>query len=459
MTREQKKKQKPIWKGLWLLTLLVLMLAGCSGQAEETATEAYDPYNHAQSLTAVLKTMNLDDGTMTLVDINTGLSYDLLYNNGVDVRNKYDEIMSGTLLEEGEILDITYNEDNNKLLEMKINPDAWEVREISGLEINRVDRQAQILNQSYNYTDDLVVLSAGTPIGINEICKEDQLTARGYGSRLCSLTVDLGHGYVKLENYDTYIGGMIEIGYNTIVPVTEDMLLTVREGTYKLKITKGEHSGYKNIVVNRDEESVISLQELQIAPDPVGMLYFDVTPVEARVMIDGETIDTGQTIELTYGKHQIRITAEGYETKAGYITVNAAYKLFTIELSATDDDTNTSAAATTTASAASDGTTAAGSTEKTTSSTEDGAATTETKTTGNTVTISKPVGAYCYVDGDLKGTVPVTFDKTVGSHVVTFSMTGCLVKSYTIQCQDNGKDDTYSFDALPTYSSVLFEEN
>lgn len=442
-------------KILLCLLLLIVLFTGCQKAQVEPTTEEYDPYASAEQCTAVILAMDLEAGTMSFIDTDNGKQYDLLYNNGVDVRNKYGEIMSGTLLKLGHIVDIVYNTDNNKLLEVKINPDAWEIRQISALNFDKANQQAKILNQNYHYTNDLVIISDGKAIDINEVCREDQLTARGCGGKLCSLTVDLGHGYVKLEDYDTYIGGMIEIGYDVIVPVTEDMLLTVREGTYKLKITKGSHSGYKNVVVSRDKECTVSLMELQIAPDPVGSVFFDVTPAEARVMIDGETIDTTQTIELTYGKHQLRVTAEGYETKDGYITVNAAYKIFTIELTGGDSDSTSSSDSVSTSDATDTATTAA-STEASTE--EKDASTTETQSTGNTVRIEKPIGAYCYVDGDYKGTVPCTFDKTAGSHVVTLSMTGCLVKSYTIQCLDNGKDETYSFDNLPTYESVLFNE-
>lgn len=431
--------------------LLVALATGCRTTTPPPTTEEYNPYAKAEEQTVVLQKLDLEAGTMSFVSVNNGKQYDLLYNNGVDVRNKYGEIMSGSLLSAGQIVDIVYNTDNNKLLEIAINPDAWEVREISGFEFDKANQQAKILNQAYRYTSDLVIVSGDKLIGVNEVCKEDQLTARGYGGKLCSLTVDLGHGYVKLENYETYVGGMIEIGYDVIVPVTEDMLLTVREGTYKLKITKGEHSGYKNVVVLRDEEVTVSLMELQIAPDPIGSLFFDVTPAEAKVMIDGETIDKAETIELTYGRHQIRVSAEGYETKEGYITVDSAYKIFTIELSRNGEDAsgNTSSTIEPGTTTEQDGST----------STEDSNNnTTESQKTGNTVTIEKPLGAYCYVDGDYKGTVPCTFDKVSGSHVVTFSMTGCLVKSYTIQCLDNGKDDKYSFDDLQTYESVLFQE-
>lgn len=445
------KLQMKYIKMIFGVLLLVALATGCRTTTPPPTTEEYNPYAKAEEQTVVLQKLDLEAGTMSFVSVNDGKQYDLLYNNGVDVRNKYGEVMSGSLLSAGQIVDIVYNTDNNKLLEIAINPDAWEVREISGFEFDKANQQAKILNQAYRYTSDLVIVSGDKLIGVNEVCKEDQLTARGYGGKLCSLTVDLGHGYVKLENYETYVGGMIEIGYDVIVPVTEDMLLTVREGTYKLKITKGEHSGYKNVVVLRDEEVTVSLMELQIAPDPIGSLFFDVTPAEAKVMIDGETIDKAETIELTYGRHQIRVSAEGYETKEGYITVDSAYKIFTIELSRNGEDasgntSNTIEPGTTTEQ---DGST----------STEDSNNnTTESQKTGNTVTIEKPLGAYCYVDGDYKGTVPCTFDKVSGSHVVTFSMTGCLVKSYTIQCLDNGKDDKYSFDDLQTYESVLFQE-
>lgn len=455
----QKTGQMRIEKWIWIFGLL-FCLSACTKQPAEPSTTEYDPYAYAEEQTVVIQKIDLEEGTMSFIDIDDGKGYDLLYNSGVDVRNKYDEIMSGSMLEAGQIVDIVYNTENQKLLEISINPDAWEVRQISGFEFERAENQAEILNQKYKYTSNLVIVSNGEIIGMNEVCKEDQITARGYGGKLCSITVDLGHGYVKLEDYDTYIGGMIEIGYDVIVPVTEEMLLTVREGEYKLKITKGEHSGYKNVVVLRDEECTVSLKELQIAPDPIGSLFFDVTPRNARIMIDGETIDTSETVELTYGRHQIRVTAEGYETKEGYITVNAAYKIFTIELEGGEE--SDSAGSTTANGTASPSNNSSGTTEKNEDSPDqedsDGSATNETQKTGNTVTIEKPVGAYCYVDGDLKGTVPCTFEKTVGSHVITFSMTGCLVKSYTITCQDNGKDDTYSFDALPTYESVLFEE-
>lgn len=469
-----------------LVLLLVCLITGCSTDSPTfVTTEEYDPYATAEELLAVIKAMDLDAGTMSFVTVENGRQYDLLYNNGVDIRNKYKDIMSASNLAVGQVVDVTYSAANNKILEIAINPDAWEIRNISGFTFDRIKRQADILGRTYQYTNDLVVYSNGKLISDGEVCREDELTARGYGGKLLSLNVDLGHGYVRLEDYDTYIGGMIEIGYDVIVPVTENMLLTVREGNYRLQITKGTAVGYKSIAVMRDQENTVSLKELQIAPAATGSIYFDVSPEQARVMIDGETIDTTETQELTYGRHQIRITAEGYETKEGYITVNSAYRIMTIELSRdsdsllTEDDldaettedtdsTSDSDASDSTSSTVQENSATTDTSSSTTENAADESATAEnsstaatettTEATDNTVTIENPIGVYCYVDGAFAGIVPCTFQKTVGSHVIALSMNGCYTKSYTIQCVDNGEDDTYSFDALKTYQSTVLED-
>lgn len=446
--------KKSIFKNIILVLLValgVVCLCCCTSgkKTPEVTTTEYHPYDDAETVQVVIRGMNLEEGAMSFQGVKDSKPYELLFNEGANLYNKYGDVMTEKSLQLGQVVDLTYNTKNRKVLDIRISEDAWEVRDISGFSIDRVNHKTTILNQSYTYDDDVVVVSGDGLISVGEVCKEDLVVARGVKGKLCSVVVEQGHGYVRLKDYDTYIGGMIEIGYDTIVPVTDDMLITVREGTYKLKITKGEHSGYKNIVVEKDLENVVSLQELQIAPDPVGEVFFDVTPADARVMIDGETVDTSQTLQLTYGKHQIRVTAEGYETKEGYITIKNAYKIYTIELSggeaSTEEDTNLT-------------TTAASSTAATEAASTTASDVTTTTSTGHKVTIEGPVGAYCYVDGSLKGTVPCSFDKVVGSHIVTFSMSGCLVKSYTITCTDNNKDDTYTFDALQPYDSVLFEE-
>ena len=106
-----------------IILIMTVCLTGCGKKPVAVATtEAYDPYASSLSLIAVIQSIDLEEGTMSFLEIDKGKRYDLLYNNGVDVRNKYGEIMSGTMLSVGQIVDITYNTENNKLLEItKVN--------------------------------------------------------------------------------------------------------------------------------------------------------------------------------------------------------------------------------------------------------------------------------------------------------------------------------------------------
>ena len=53
------------------------------------------------------------------------------------------------------------------------------------------------------------------------------------------------------------------------------------------------------------------------------------------------------------------------------------------------------------------------------------------------------------------GYAPVTFQKVVGTHTIVLYQTGSLIKSYTIQATDDGKDDEYSFDDLTTLTDLI----
>ena len=82
---------------------------------------------------------------------------------------------------------------------------------------------------------------------------------------------------------------------------------------------------------------------------------------------------------------------------------------------------------------------------QTTTATTQSGQTTESAEQGNKITIKKPEGVGVYFDGDYVGIAPVSIRKTAGTHTITLYKAGYLIKSYTIQAEDNGKDDEYSY--------------
>lgn len=423
----------------FVLGTLALGLVGCDSNnaTSSTTTDSFDASTQSEILsevTAVIKSIDAEGKSIVAVDVNSNQEYSFIYHGGVDIQNKYGDIMSVNQVELGDIVDITYNSETYKMQAMYMNKDAWELKDVKGLNIDRVNSTIKADNETYKLSDDILAFYKNESIDILEIVKEDQVVLKGYQGKLCSISVILGHGYVKLKDYDTYIGGMIEIGNDTIVPVTEDMLITVMEGEYKLKINKGGNSGYKNIVVKADEEVEVSLLELQIAPEKTGALRFVVEPEGARVYIDGTLIDTSSDYEVIYGKHRIIIYATGYTTYKGYIVVDEPLKTREYKLSTSEEE--------------------AGDNPTESEGSDDDGKSDGTKT-NNKININSPTGVMVYVDGVYVGVAPVSVDKTVGEHTITLSASGYITKSYTINCVNNGQDDNLKYDSLTTISNLI----
>ncbi len=411
------------------IMLIILCLSGCAKTDTMEQIDSEDVIINLEpiKMVAVIKQINLENNQINFIGIDDGKEYTLGYSGGVDVTNRYGEIISATTLKLGQVVDVSYNASNYKLSEIHLNEESWEYSNESKLKVDVNNNVIRTASHEYKYDSNLLVFSDEEITGLAELCLEDEVTVRGYKGRLCSITVDYGHGYVLLTDYDTYIDGMIEIGYDVIVPVTESMLLTVREGDYKLQITKGNNTGYKNIQVVKNQQVEVSLKELQIEPASRGIIKFNILPEGARVYIDGDLIDQTLDYETIYGLHRIKIFADGYTSYSGYFRVSEAYKIreYSLVIESTDEITTE----------------------------EDDIA--DSTLTNNKVTINGPIGAYLYVDGKYIGETPSSFLKTVGSHTITLTKVGYITKSYTITCIDNGQDDDYSYEELTLISDLV----
>ena len=154
-----------------------------------------------------------------------------------------------------------------------------------------------------------------------------------------------------------------------------------------------------------------------------------------------------------YGSYGLKIKAEGYKSFNGSFKISEPTKTHTFEL---EEEETTETTETT-----EDTTDTTVSTSETTVATTENPNTTQmyTGATENTITVKTPVGVGVYVDGNYVGYAPVTFQKVVGTHTIVLYQTGSLIKSYTIQAADDGKNDEYSFDELTTLTDLINIDN
>ncbi|MDD3368142.1 MAG: PEGA domain-containing protein [Lachnospiraceae bacterium] len=398
---------------------------------------AYAPGDYDSADTAVLVELDEAESIITFQNINSGRNYTLSYNGTTKCFDKYEKGISLSQLSQGDIVYITFLKTKKFCNSIMITPDAWSYSEVNRYTIDKPTKKFTIGDTIYNYTEDLLVVSQNKQAEIMDINSADTLTIKGIGHTIYSVTVDKGHGYLRLSNDEYFVGGWIEVGQELIQPITEGMLLVVPEGSYSVQISNQGSGGTKEVTIGRDEEVNLDIGDLEIAEKKQGSILFSVTPTSAKMVVDGTEVDLSRPVELDYGIHQMVVSADGYDTITQYIKVGSDAANINVALEQTASGENTvSANGTENESGNGTGTTATGS------------ASTNTATGTNSkykVYLESPEGAEVYVDGSYIGILPVNFPKVTGSHVVTLRREGYDTRSYTIQVDGEEKDINYSF--------------
>ena len=322
-----------------------------------------------------------------------------------------------------------------------------------------------------------MILSEEEKAMVMDINSADTLTLRGIDKKVCSIVIAKGHGYVKLLNSDSFVGGWVEVGQEAVKPVTKDMMLVVPEGTYTLSISKDGIGGSKSITVNRNEETLVDVGDLKGEEIPLGTVKFNITPKEAKLTIDGKERNHNELITLKYGSHKIKITAEGYQDYNGTLKIKETLKELDISMQKEEEGDTTvtptekvtvtpglsptpgasitpTAGATNTPTQApvvsivSPGEEGADYTHSDEASSEDESSSSDSSTTSQgsyKIYITEPTGAEVYLDGTYMGLAPVNFTKVSGTHTITLRKEGYKTKSYTIYVSEENSDATYSF--------------
>ena len=95
----------------------------------------------------------------------------------------------------------------------------------------------KLFNEYYTLEESTVVLSDGKLVEFLDIHAQDVLKIKGKDHKIYSISIENGHGYLRLENAEYFVDGWIEIG-KTIQKIQEETLLTVPEGKYNVYVCR-----------------------------------------------------------------------------------------------------------------------------------------------------------------------------------------------------------------------------
>ncbi len=461
--------------------LCMLVLAACSqSKVQESVQEqggfikiapgAYDSID-----TAIVIDKQEKQNKITFLNLEKKRNYTLNYDGTTKFMDKYGTQIAASQLQEGEMVDIQFLKDEKLLSALTVSSEIWTLNDISKFEMDLSAGRMKIMNEYYTLDETTVVLSGGEQVEFLDIHSEDILQVKGIDHKIYSITIQEGHGYLRLENEEYFIGGWIEVGQKIIQKIEEDMLLVVPEGSYEVYLSHNGIAGTKTVEIKRNKETQLDVGDLK-NEDLIkyGNLIVTVDPSTAEVYIDGKLIDTSRVVKATYGLHQIMAKADGYDTVIQYIRVTENSATIAISLdeetvrtvsdNSTDSDSDTTTTDSTSSSSETDSSTDSTSSTTSNSTSTDsessdssssssstvsgGNASSSASTTGYKVTIEAPAGAEVYVDGSYVGIIPASFAKSSGSHEVTIRKSGYLTRTYTINVDDEDKDTSYSFSDL-----------
>lgn len=447
-----RKKSRSIRKNLILLIMTVMSLTSCtlptqrapenagstvpadtsSGERVDTGFVLTGPESFDSADTAVLVEKNENDETVTFLNLDLGRRYTLSYDGTTGFYDKYGESISLSQAAPGDIVDVTFLKSQKHLTTLQMSAAAWSHRNVERYEINSLRNEVTIGQEVFKLTENTQYLSSGRSIEQMDLNPSDVLSFQGLDSQILSVTVEKGHGYLRLANDENFVGGWIEIGQSVIQRITEDMLLVVPEGSYQVNISNNGSGGIKSVVINRNEELVLDIGDLEVAQPQYGMVLFSLSPSSAELYIDGSQVDTSQPITLEYGIHQMIARANGYKSLTQYLRVGQESAGVDVVLDSITEDEESS------------------STEPEESSTSDA----DTTTSYYRVYVDAPEEVEVYLDGNYVGISPCSFRKSAGSHTVTLRKTNYITRSYTIQVDEEEKDITYSFADLVLSSTA-----
>lgn len=409
-----------------LVVGICVLLTGCGsiGLAREAAFEsAYEnlPEEEVEIYTSegygILEAVDEEKNTLTVYRLDKKEEMVFAYDGATMVQDKFGGVLVMTQLSPGDIIGIQYSSELQKAGTVTMHSDSWSYHGASRYDIDEGRGTLQIGSDTYRISKETKAFSGTEQISMDEILNQDVLSFRGIGRDIFSIVVENGHGYLNLENDEKLIGGWIEVGQTAIQQITEDMLLTVPEGNYMVRLSAKGVEETREVTIARNQETVLDVSDVEV-PEPVsGKVSFVISPIEASVYVDGVGINTSYTVLLPFGLHQITASAPGFDTVSQYFEVEGETTYVKLALSE------------------SKGSTVSGNSE-------------ESDSSHHTITIQTPEDVEVYHDNLYMGISPVTFEKKTGSHTITLRKRGYITRSYQIEVADDDRDLTYSFPDL-----------
>lgn len=395
----EEMQMKKVIRLFCVVCMLVLSLAACEKQdtddgvrkfhssLNDSTTEDFESNttnkeNSHKSTEDLFIVSDIDSvqETIKAYSYTSGLEYQYYYGLVTEFLNKYGDHMSVGNIGQGDAVYIIGTDSNGKVKQVQKSDKVWTNDNVKNFTVDKDKGMLTIGNTKYRIDDNTMIFSGDDVIETDSITSQDTLSVVGIDKQIVSVAVKTGHGTLQLENTSLFEGSFLQLGNSIFAEITTDMSLEVPEGAYTLAVANNGWGGTTDIEIKRGKTTTIDLDELKGDGPQKSNILFQVDVAEAKIFVDGNQIDYSQPVEITYGKHALKVTADGYDMWTRTLYVNSAEATIQITINdGTDSDSSESSSSEVTAQTPSE-TASERATEK---SSEKSSETTSSKTSTN----------------------------------------------------------------------------
>ena len=349
-TNDMNKKQiqKIIQYMICVVFLLALvMLIGCG---KETVDDGMTYFHHSiadqteadtqetqQQEVYLITGIDQTEESLRLYRYANGMEYRFYYGTGTQFFDKYGNRSTMAAFPLGSLVTIGEQTMDGTLSEVQLSDEAWVYEDITRFSVNEEKNMLMIADRKYRYKDNTYVFSGDEKVDMTDIRQGDTLTVVGIDKQILSVNITTAQGTLALKNTSLFEGSFLQLGKKIFTEITPDLTLQVPEGKYTLMVANNGWGGSKKIKIKRGKTTIVDLNELKGEGPQYGKIKFSIDVEDALLLVDGKQTETGKTLKLTYGSHDVTVYADGYDVWKRNLYVNSPEATIIIKLKDEED--------------------------------------------------------------------------------------------------------------------------
>ena len=370
---------------------------------EEITTQIKDK-EYVRSLALVKEVSTLSE-EIEIVDVDTNVLVTLKITGTTSIEDEYGTVIVLEKIIPGHLINVKYDSKNYQADSVKIAAQIQTIRNIDTFDVNEELKTIQIGSDIFEYDQNVLIKNSEGPIELSQISVADEIIVRAYQSKIWSILVESGHGYLVLKNHEAYIDGRLEIGNRQSYTIVRDMRIPIKAGVQQVVISNDQMTPYSaSVFIEEGKEAIIDLGELT---PKIAKVRLDIVQTDVSVYIDDEKVENPtEERQLNYGEYSIRVESPGYVPWEGILVVDQAYIVQRIDM----------------------------------------------EVEPLYIYISGPAGASFYIDNVLKGVLeankPLGVPVTPGGHTLQLRKTDYNTWERNVFIEDTGEDYYYTVPSM-----------